>query len=98
MKIEDITNNIQEKLGQDEAGKIVDDIASILTYDNAIQQDIKKKDEEISKLKKDKEVLIQANSNLLQQIPLGKEELIEDKKETKPFDFKSIFDGNGFKR
>lgn len=98
MKIEDITNNIQEKLGQDEASKIVDDIASILTYDNTLQQDIKKKDEEISKLKKDKEVLIQANSNLLQQIPLGKEETIEEKKEKQPFDFKSVFDGNGFKR
>ena len=98
MKIEDITNNIQEKLGQDEASKIVDDIASILTYDNVIREDIKKKDEEISKLKKDKEVLIQANSNLLQQIPLGKEEPIEEKKETQPFDFKTIFEGNGFKR
>lgn len=98
MKIEDITNNIQEKLGQDEASKIVDDIASILTYDNTIREDIKKKDQEISKLKKDKEVLIQANSNLLQQLPLGKEEQKEEKEERQPFDFKSVFDGNGFKR
>lgn len=98
MKIEDITNNIQEKLGQDEASKIVDDIASILTYDNTIQQDLKKKDEEITKLKKDKDILIQANSNLLQQIPLGKEETKEETKEKQPFDFKTVFDGNGFKR
>jgi len=98
VKIEDITNNIQEKLGQDEASKIVDDIASILTYDNTIQQDLKKKDEEITKLKKDKDILIQANSNLLQQIPLGKEETKEEPKEREPFDFKTVFDGNGFKR
>lgn len=99
MNIEDYTNKIQEKLGKEEAGKIADDIASILTYDNMIQKDIKSKDEEITKLKKDKEMLIEANGNLLQQIPLGKEEPPEQKKEEpRNFDFKSIFDKNGFKR
>ena len=99
MNIEEYTNKIQEKLGKEEAGKIADDIASILTYDNKIQKDIKSKDDEISKLKKDKEMLIEANGNLLQQIPLGKEEPKDDpKEEPKNFDFKSIFDKNGFKR
>ena len=99
MNIEEYTNKIQEKLGKEEAGKIADDIASILTYDNMVQKDIKSKDEEIVKLKKDKEMLIEANGNLLQQIPLGKEEK-EEKivEEPKNFDFKSIFDRNGFKR
>lgn len=98
MNIEEYTNKIQEKLGKEEAGKIADDIASILTYDNMVQKDIKSKDEEIVKLKKDKEMLIEANGNLLQQIPLGKEEK-EEKivEEPKNFDFKSIFDKNGFK-
>lgn len=98
MNIEDYTNKIQEKLG-DEAGKIADDIANILIYDNKIQKDIKDKDEEITKLKKDKDMLLEANGNLLQQIPLGKEE-DKTKKEEEPknFDFKSIFDKNGFKR
>ena len=100
MNIEEYTNKIQEKLGKEEAGKIADDIASILTYDNMIQKDIKSKDEEITKLKKDKEMLIEANGNLLQQIPLGKEEppKKEFEGEAKPFDFKSVFDKNGFKR
>ena len=98
MNIEEYTNKIQEKLG-DEAGKIADDIASILTYDNMIQKDIKSKDEEITKLKKDKEMLIEANGNLLQQIPLGKEEPKEkEPEEPRYFDFKSVFDKNGFKR
>ena len=98
MKIEDYTNKIQEKLG-DEAGKIADDIANILIYDNKIQKDIKDKDDEITKLKKDKDMLLEANGNLLQQIPVGKEE-DKPKKEEEPknFDFKSIFDKNGFKR
>lgn len=100
MNIEEYTTKIQEKLGKEEASKIADDIASLLTYDNKIQKDIKSRDEEITKLKKDKEMLIEANGNLLQQIPLGKEEppKKEFEGETKPFDFKSVFDKNGFKR
>ena len=50
-------------------------------------------------LKKDKEMLIEANGNLLQQVPFGKEEpktTVDD--EPKKFDFKSVFDKNGFKR
>lgn len=100
MKIEEYTNKIQEKLGKEEASKIADDIASLLTYDNKIQKDIQSKDDEITKLKKDKEMLIEANGNLLQQIPLGKEEppKKEFDDEPKHFDFKSVFDKNGFKR
>lgn len=100
MKIEDYTSKIQEKLGKEEAGKIADDIANLLTYDNELQKDIKSKNEEILKLKKDKEMLIEANGNLLQKIPLGKEEdnEVSKKEEPKKFDFKTVFDKNGFKR
>ena len=99
MNIEEYTNKIQEKLGKEEAGKIADDIANILTYDNRLQKDIKDKDQEITKLKKDKEMLIEANGNLLQQIPLGREEdPKKDVEEVKNFDFKTVFDKNGFKR
>lgn len=99
MNIEEYTSRIQEKLGKEEAGKIADDIASILTYDNKLQKDIKSRDDEIIKLKKDKEMLIEANGNLLQQIPLGKEEPpIKEDDEPRNFDFKSVFDKNGFKR
>ena len=99
MNIEEYTNKIQEKLGKEEAGKIADDIANILTYDNKIQKDIKDKNEEITKLKKDKEMLVEANGNLLQQVPFGKEEeKKKDIEEPKNFDFKTVFDKNGFKR
>lgn len=99
MNIEEYTSRIQEKLGKEESGKIADDIASLLSYDNKLQKDIKSRDEEITKLKRDKDMLIEANGNLLQQIPVGREE--EPKKEAeepKKFDFKTIFDKNGFKR
>lgn len=96
MNLEEYTNSIQEKIGKEESGKIADDIAKILTYDNKLQKDIQSKNDEIEKLKKDKEMLIEANGNLLQSIPMGKEE--EKKKEEdeiKPFDFRTIFDEKG---
>lgn len=96
MNIEEYTNKIQEKIGKEEAGKIADDIANILSYDNKLQKDIKDKDDEITKLQKDKEMLIEANGNLLQQIPYGKEkDEKDDLEEKKPFDFRSVFDENG---
>lgn len=101
MNIEEYTNKISEKIGKDEAGKIADDIANILTYDSKMKKDIKDRDEEITKLKKDKEMLIEANGNLLQQVAFGKEEVktnIRENEEEKKFDFKSVFDKNGFKR
>lgn len=97
MKIEEYTNKIQEKLGKEEASKIADDIANILSYDNKIQKDISDRDEEITKLKKDKDMLIEANGNLLQKVPFGREEdnSKDEEKEKKPFDFRSVFDENG---
>ncbi|MBQ1550711.1 MAG: hypothetical protein IIT81_01795 [Mycoplasmataceae bacterium] len=101
MNIEEYTSKIQEKLGKDEAGKIADDIANMLTYDSKLHKDIKDRDEEITKLRKDKEMLIEANGNLLQQVAFGKEEVKPNNRENeeeKKFDFKSVFDKNGFKR
>ena len=98
MNIEEYTNKIQEKLGKEESGKIADDIANLLTYDSKLQKDIKNRDEEITKLKKDKEILIEANGNLLQSIPMGKDTdklRDEEDEEKKPFDFRTIFDENG---
>ena len=100
MNIEEYTSKIQEKLGKDEAGKIADDIANMLTYDSKLHKDIKDRDEEITKLRKDKEMLIEANGNLLQQVAFGKEEVKTNNQdeEIKKFDFKSVFDKKGFKR
>lgn len=100
MKIEDITKSINKKLGKDEAGKIADDMASLLTLESARLQDIKAKEEEIAKLKSDKEMLITANGNLLQQISVQEEEVLSPKRESepeekKPFDFRSVLDDKG---
>lgn len=100
MNLSEITDKIQEKLGKEESGKIADDIANILIYEEANNKNIQNKDNEINKLKQDKQMLIEANGNLLLHVPQGREEKEEIEEHTKePFDFRTIFDSKGkFKR
>lgn len=104
MELSKIVDNIQEKLGKEESGKIMDDLANILVFDEANSKIIKEKDETIEKQKKDKEMLIEANGNLLLHVPQRKEESFfederEESKSTEPFDFRTVFDSKGkFKR
>ena len=94
--IEKITSSIREKLGEEASSKIADDIANIITIEANRKKEIKDKDEEITRINKDKEVLIKANGNLLQQVSFGKDDDENDTgEEKKPFDFRSIFDANG---
>lgn len=104
MNIEDITNSIKEKLGEEEAGKIADDLASIIINDKSLHETISNKDKEISKINADKDLLVSANANLLLKIPAGKES-DEDfgnsgrkQEDNKPFDFRSCFKDGKFKR
>lgn len=97
-----LTTTMQEKLGE-EASKIADDIATLITDNSATNKIIKEKDAMIEKLKQDKEALIQVNGNLLQQVAMGEEDVHinkqEEEKKREPFSFKSVFDENGnFKR
>lgn len=95
--IEKITSSIREKLGEEASSKIADDIANIITIEANRKKEIKDKDDEITRINKDKEVLIQANGNLLQQVSFGKDDDESDtgEEEKKSFDFRSIFDANG---
>ena len=98
MELSKIVDNIQEKLGKEESGKISDSLAEILVFDEANTKTLKEKDELIEKQKKDKEMLIEANGNLLLHVPQAKEEesFYEEKKESKePFDYRSVFDSKG---
>ena len=103
MNIEEITNSIKTKLGDEEAGKIADDLANLLVNDKSQKDTIKEKDDQISKLSKDKDLLVNANANLLLKIPVGKEgedgfNNSSNKNEDKPFDFRTIFKDGKFKR
>ena len=100
-----IVDTIQEKLGKEESAKISDSLANILVIEEANGKLIKEKDEINKKIQKDKEMLIEANGNLLLHQAQAKEEesfFNEGKREEKsnePFDFRSVFDEKGkFKR
>ena len=99
--LEQITKNIQKKIGKETSSKIADDVANIMTIKANYEKEMKNKDEEIKELKNDKEVLITANGNLLQQVSMGLEsdlkpkEKKEEKKEAKDFNFASMFDEKG---
>lgn len=98
MNFEETLTKMQEKIGKDEAMKIADDIASLLSYDNSRTKDINKRDKKIEKLEKDKEMLIEANGNLLQQISVETKDIepqAQTPEETKPIDIRSAFDKNG---
>lgn len=98
MNFEETLTKMQEKIGKDEAAKIADDIASLLSYDNSRTKDINKRDKKIEKLEKDKEMLIEANGNLLQQVSQETKEIepqAQTAEETKPIDIRSAFDKNG---
>lgn len=104
MNIEEITESIKTKLGDEEAGKIADDLASLIINDKTLNETISNRDKEIQKLKDDKDLLVNANANLLLKIPAGKEsdddfnQGSSKRDDNKPFDFRSCFQDGKFKR
>lgn len=94
---EKLTNSMQEKLGKENSGIIADDIGNLLSYNNTMLSQIDKQEKEIEKLKQDKENLITANGNLLQQVSMGldKKELKKEQEKPKKFSFRSCFDDKG---
>lgn len=94
-ELKKLTESIDAKLG-DNSAMIADDIGTILTGFENMDSTIKKRDEEIAQLKKDKEKLVLANGNLLKQIPVFKEDETEDEEVAKkPFNFRDAFDEKG---
>lgn len=97
-----VTDSIQEKIGKEKASLIADNIATILSNNMQMNNIIADKDKKIDTLNKDKEGLMQTNMNLLQQIPMGKEEdnKPKPKEETKKisanaFNYNDCFDEDG---
>lgn len=100
MKLEDfenLTNSIKDKLGEENSAKIADDLAKLITDNNQMNKTLESKDNEITKLKEDKDLLQQTNMNLLQQIPMGEESKPSVPEDNKPkfIDFREGFDEKG---
>ena len=96
--LEAIINSISEKVGKENSALIADDIGKLITINSSVVDEIKKKDTEISKLSSTNEKLVIANGNLLQSIPMGREEKKKDdepKQERKSTSFKDCFDAKG---
>lgn len=94
-----LTSAIQEKIGKDASGLIADDLGKLISDNAQMNTAIETRDTQIEKLKQDKENLITANGNLLQQVAMGedlnKPKEKEKEEEKKPFNFKSVFDEKG---
>lgn len=99
MKFEDIRKSIDKKLGKENSSLIADDMASLITFNAEREKTLNERNDEIEKLKKDKETLIQANGNLLQQVNQASEDIlkpqVKEKEEKKPFNFRDMFDEKG---
>ena len=99
--IESITNSIKSKIGDEASGKIADDLASLLIYDKSQKDLLSENSSKIQKLQEDKDLLVQANANLLGKIPMGKagdDEFEKMEEPEKPFDYRTIFQNGRFKR
>ena len=94
-----ISDSIKEKLGDEAFARISDDMGTLITGNALNLDEIKKRDEQISKLQESNKQLISANGNLLKQVPMGsdKPEAPEDEEDQKPkkFNYASAFDKSG---
>lgn len=97
MNFDEIVNGITDKLGEETTSAIGDDIANLISFQSNQQDEMKKRDTEIEKLKKTNDMLVKANGSLLQQVSAYTEEKEEIEKEapSKPFDYRTLFDKNG---
>ena len=90
-----ITDSIEEKIGNENSAIIADDLGKLFTLNKQTIDTISKLESEKTDLVNKNEKLITANGNLLQQIPMQKEEIKQQEDEIKPFNYRSIFDEKG---
>lgn len=94
--LQTIIDSISEKVGKENSALIADDIGKLITINSSVVDEIKKKDTEISRLTQTNEKLVVANGNLLQSIPMGREEKKEEvKEERKSTSLRDCFDSKG---
>ena len=93
-----INDNIKDKIGDEAFAMIGDDLGTIITGREVMDQTIKDRDSEIADLKSKNEKLVAANAQLFKQIPVGHTSKEADENEdspTKDLRLKDAFDANG---
>lgn len=99
--LQSIIDSISEKVGKENSALIADDVGKLITINSSVVDEMKKKDNEISRLTSTNEKLILANGNLLQSIPMGKEvkKEVKEEEKRKSTSLRDCFDERGnFKR
>ena len=103
MKNEDYQKKIDgmlEKVGNEAGNLILDDVGLLITDNKQMNDEIQAKDKRIEELQKMNTTLQTINGNLLQQVSMGVDDMIVDKKEdnkltNKTFNMKDVFDEKG---
>lgn len=95
--------SIKDKLGEENAALISDDLGNIITKNTEAINTLQNKDKEIERLNGLNEKLISANGSLLQQVSMDMEKSTHPVKDDDPpkksFNFRDAFDEKGrFKR
>lgn len=93
-EFEDKVSLITDKIGNDSANLILDDVAVLLTDNQQMNKELETKDREIEDLKSSIDKLQKVNGNLLLQIPAIKEVKKEEKKK-EYHSMRDSFDENG---
>ncbi len=84
MKKEEFDNKVNEmleKIGNDSANLILDDVGILLNDNVEMNKTLEKRDREIQDLKRTNETLQKVNGNLLQQVSMVEEKKITEKPE-----------------
>lgn len=93
-----IMTSIQTKLGEENSSKIADDLGLLMTDNENMNQQIEERNNQITSLESDKQMLITTNGNLLKQVGVSVPQETtseEPEKKKEPFDFRSVFDEKG---
>lgn len=102
-ELKKITDSIKTKLGDDVNATIGDDIASLFTMNQTTVDTISKLQSELKDVKNRNELLVNANSRLLQQVPAVLDNTNDNRKSSenesdeklKSFNFMDAFDEKG---
>lgn len=94
-EFEDKVSLITDKIGNDSANLILDDVAVLLTDNQQMNKELETKDKEIEDLKSSIDKLQKVNGNLLLQIPAIKEVKNEESKRREYHSMRDSFDEKG---
>lgn len=102
MTFDEIKDSLTEKLGEETTALIGDDLANLMNYDTEMKKTIDSLEKSNKKLSKDKDMLVESNGRLLQQIAVDNESQLyeprrveEEETPKEPLDYRTLFDKNG---